>query len=154
MAKTFQYRKPRKPRPPIESKRPAQEGAPAESLTGYIKGIPADSMAEERLSKELDKSPRVAGYEYNYIVGQEGMPGWKKLDFIVAMTDGRVLALSIKDMEFVHKGEEAKGEDLWEEQYIVEKLRQQQIYVDKITTIDAKDLDNEEITAKTAKELL
>jgi hypothetical protein len=150
----FKYKKPRKKKPPVESIRPVQEGAPAESLTGYIQGIPADSMAEERFSRELEKSPKVAGYEYNFILGVEGMPGWKKMDFLVSMTDGRVLALSIKDLTFIHKGELAVAEDMQEEQYILEKLRQQQIYVDKVTTIDALDLDTQELASKKAKELL
>jgi len=150
----FQYKKPRKKKPPVEIVRPVQEGAPAESLTGFIQGIPADSMAEERLSKELDKSPRVAGYQYQYILGTEGMPGWKKLDFVVAMTDGRTLAVAVKDLSFIHHGDEAVSQDKQDEQYILEKLRQQQVYVDEVTTIDALDLDTQELAARKAKELL
>jgi hypothetical protein len=154
IVKKFQYKKPWKKKPPIESKRPAEEVAPKEQLTGFINGIPADSMAEERLAASLSKDPRVAGFEYNYVVGTMGLPGWKKLDFLVQKTDGQILALSIKDTEFIHHGTAATAEDVVEEQYIVEELRKQQIYVSGIQSIDAKDLDNQELADRKAKEIL
>jgi hypothetical protein len=153
--KQFRYKKPRKKRPPVEDIRPAQEGAPAENpLTGYIDGIPADSMAEERFANSMKKSLAIMGFKYKFIIGTEGMPGWKQLDFLVEKVDGQILAVSVKDTEFIHHGEAATAQDAANEMYIIEKLRQQQIYIDSVKTIDAKDLDTQALSDKTLQRLI
>lgn len=155
---TFQYKKPRKKRPPVDIKRPDQTNAPLEGLAGYITDAdgmkPADSQAEERLANAMHKNELVAGFQYNYVIGTQGMPGYKKLDFIVLTTDGRAKAISVKDNEFIHHGAGQLAEDAWEEQYIMQKLKEQQIYIDQVVSIDARDLETQELADKTVEALI
>jgi hypothetical protein len=126
-----------------------------ETLTGFIRGEPANSEAEERFARELDKNSRVAGYEYNKVVGApKGMPGWRQLDFLVLMVDGFYRAFSMKDLSFIHHGAKTDAEDAIEEAQIVSALSSEGIPIDRIETLDAMDYDTQELAHQSVEVLL
>jgi hypothetical protein len=152
---TFQYKKPRVEKPPVERLvEPQDNRKTTEQLTGIINGIRANSKGEERFARALAKDPNIAGFIYSYIVGTQGMPGWKQLDFLVQTKSGDFHAFSIKDYEFVHHGVASDTQDMINEVTIIEQLEKTGFPVRVVESIDSRDLDTQEQADALVKEIL
>lgn len=149
----FQYKKPRSRRPDIRRIADVPRRKTPEQLTGFIQGIRADSKAEERFSIALYKRRNVASFRYSFIIGTMGMPGWKQLDFLVQLTTGTFMAFSVKDTEFVHHGVAVTEQDAINEIFIRQQLEKDGIIIDKVRTIDARDLDTQNLADNTARRI-
>ncbi len=116
-----------------------------EELTGYVRGIPANSEAEERFARGLEKNPNVVGYWFRVPMGApRGMPGWKELDFLVQTASGQAFAFQIADFEFIHHGAKATAYDQIESQLIKDYLSKDGFIIDEVTWVDANKLADQE----------
>jgi hypothetical protein len=148
------YKKSRQAQVPIPSTRPRPEPDRVELLSGNIAGVKA-AKGEERFYRAMMKDPQVKQVWFRLPLGApKGMPGWKELDFLVLKTSGMYSAFSVKDVTFVHAGTAKTATDLMNDMVMVQALKSQGINVNDIITIDARDLDDEELAARTEKELI
>lgn len=126
-----------------------------EPLRGEVRGLKA-AAGEERLVRSTQKGigkGRVRDFYFRYSPGvPKGVPGWKELD-LLAIGYGRNVAVSVKDLSFVHLTASAEAEDKLTELILLTRLRQVGLPVDKIHTVDASKLATQAGADKVAKDL-
>lgn len=144
MIKSYHWKKERLPK--FEGVPTTRIDKQEEFLTGEIDGKSA-SAPEERLA---NASRKYANFIHKFIIGTQGEPDWKELDFLFE-SYGQITAVEV-DGEFTHRGEilEQQLDDLVR----IEGLRKLGISVDKIIHIEAAEVASKELAQRTARELL
>ena len=122
-----------------------------ETLTGVVQDKPA-AEGEERLAKTLSKRKMKFAFGTNPTGIPTGMPGWLTLDFLVETRFG-IRAFEIDDLEFIHKGQREKAEQLIKDARRLEGLNKQGYNVRKIEHIDNAKLLTQDDADKTGREL-
>ena len=124
-------------------------------LTGLVQGLKA-AQGEERFSRTLNKGVNkglVRGYYFRSSPGlPKGIQGWKELDFLVFGTHD-IKAISVKGEDFVHKGEVARQQDRLNELIILSRLAAEGIKLDKIISIPADKLVDQEQSDRVGRDL-
>jgi hypothetical protein len=124
-------------------------------LTGEVQGLKA-AQGEERFSRTLNKGMAkrlVRGYYFRTSPGlPKGVQGWKELDYLVFGSHD-IKAISIKGTGFVHHGESAKAQDRLNELIILARLAAQGIKLDKIISVPAESLVDQEQSDKIGRSL-
>lgn len=84
-------------------------GGSGEQLTGYVLGKKAQED-EERFYRGCMKTGKVLSYHPQWLIGQQGAPGFRTLDALVrTILEWR--AFEIDGAAFVHRGDRKKQED-------------------------------------------
>ncbi len=132
------------------------EREPERQLTGEVQGQKA-AQGEERLARTIEKGISkglVRSHKFRWTTLKRTIAGnHKELDELVYTSNGRVLAISVKGADFVHKGESAKAQDKLNELIIMVALRKLDIVVDKIHTVYDYELKTQELADKAGKRL-
>lgn len=152
---TFKYVKTKK-KDKLSSIRTQPVGVIINEYTGEIDGKKA-AHGEENFLKEAYKTGKVAWHEFRVPIGAPlGKPGQKELDFLLALTNGEMIAIQIRDYDFIHKGFQNEGEDVGTDMFILKELKKDGTIVrgDAIQTISDDDVDTPELARKVAEELL
>jgi hypothetical protein len=126
-----------------------------EPLTGLVQDKKA-AQGEERLARTLEKGIRkgvVREHRFRWTTLKRGTPGYKELDELVFLTNGRVMAISVKGEDFVHRGATAKAQDKINEIIILAKLRELGYNVPEITTVAANALKTQDDADKIGRKL-
>ena len=152
----FRYKRSKRvqPVPGIGDVRP--EATVVQEYTGQIDGLKA-SQGEENLLRAAYKSGAIMSHSFRLPVGApRNLPGWKELDFLFVTKSGQCVAVQVRDYDFVHKGAEAEGKDLFSDMYIVEELAKIGIFLrgNKIDTVSDDDLGTPEDAKKIVETIL
>lgn len=124
-------------------------------LTGQVQGLKA-AKGEERLARTIEKGMRkglVREHRFRWTTLKRGTVGYKELDELVFLTNGRVLAISVKGKAFVHFGSKAKEQDKLNEALQVAKLRELGYDVTKVETVYDTELETQELADKAGRRL-
>ena len=122
-------------------------------LSGMVQGMKA-AKGEERLARSLNKAVKsglVLNYFFRWTTLKRGTVGFKELDFLV-MTPSGVVAISVKG-GFTHQSSASKEQDRLNEVIILTQLRQLGYPADRVITVEAEDLYNQDAADKIAKKL-
>jgi hypothetical protein len=95
----------------------------------------------------------VRKHHFRWTTLKRGTVGYKELDELVFLTNGRVLAVSVKGKAFVHFGSKAKEQDKINEALQLSKLRQLGYDVTKIETVFDTELETQEMADKAGRKL-
>lgn len=151
-----------RPRTKFTPKRPTRGGnmgffqKPKEApLTGQVQGMKA-AKGEERLARTLDKGIRqrlVREHRFRWTTLKRGTVGYKELDELVFLANGRILAISVKGKAFVHASGSAKEQDRFNEALILARLKELGYDVREVTTVYDTDLETQELADKVGRKL-
>ncbi len=126
---------------------------PEQPLTGMVQGLKA-AKGEERFARSLNKAVKkgmVLQYFFRWTTLKRGLVGYKELDFLVITPSG-VVAISVKG-GFVHQSSSSKAQDKLNEIIILNQLRQLGYATDRVISILAEDIHNQDEADKIAKRL-
>jgi len=124
-------------------------------LSGKVQGMKA-AQGEERFCRALDVGigkGLVREHKFRWTTLKRGVVGYKELDSLVFLTNGRVLAVSIKGTSFVHHGSRAMEQDKINEALQIATLKKMGYEVNEITSISADKLNTQEDANKEAKKI-
>ena len=127
---------------------------PERLLTGIVQDQKA-SQGEERLARSIEKGIRKGFVRYHYFrwtTLKRSTMQYKELDELVFTING-VVAISVKGVDFVHKGETARNKDKLNELIILTQLRKLGIPVSEIKSVSADKLGTQESADKEARKL-
>lgn len=128
---------------------------PEAPLTGKVQDLKA-AQGEERFARTIEKGIRkgiVREHKFRWTTLKRGTVGYKELDELIFLTNGRVLAVSVKGKAFVHFGGKAKEQDKINEALQVSRLRQLGYDVAKVETVFDTDLATQELADKAGRKL-
>lgn len=150
------------PRTKFTPKRPTRGGnvgffyrKPEQPLTGQVQGLKA-AKGEERLARTLEKGIRqrlVREHRFRWTTLRRGTVGYKELDELVFLSNGRILAISVKGKAFVHASGAAKEQDKFNEALILARLRDYGYDVREVTTVYDTELETQELADKVGRKL-
>lgn len=124
-------------------------------LTGKVQNMKA-AQGEERLARTLEKGIRkglVREHRFRWTTLKRGTVGYKELDELIFLTNGRILAVSIKGKAFVHASGAAKEQDKLNEVLILAKLREYGYDVRAVETVFDTELETQESADKVGRKL-
>lgn len=122
-------------------------------LTGTVQGMKA-AKGEERLARSLNKAMKqglVLQYFFRWTTLRRGTVGYKEADFVI-ITASEVIVISVKG-GFVHQSSASKEQDRLNELIILSALRQQGLAAQRVITVEAEDLYNQDEADKIARKL-
>lgn len=122
-------------------------------LTGEVQDQRA-AQGEERFARTLEKARSkglIQGYLFRYSPAiPKGLPGWLEVDFVILRAQGSK-AVSVKGVDFVHKGESARQEDKKKELLLLTRLRSIGLDIPRIDSIAADSLSTQEQADQTGR---
>lgn len=128
---------------------------PEPPLTGKVQNLKA-AQGEERLSRTIQKGINkgiVAKHIFRWTTAPRATQTYKELDSLVILANKRVLAISVKGTDFVHKTSADKEQDKINELIILKKLKEDGYNVNEITSVPADKLKTQEGADKVGKDL-
>ena len=126
-----------------------------EPLTGIVQNQRA-AKGEERLARTLEKGIRqrlVREHRFRWTTLKRGTVGYKELDELIFLSNGRILAVSVKGKAFVHASGAAKEQDKFNEALILARLRDYGYDVREVTTVYDTELETQELADKVGRKL-
>lgn len=124
-------------------------------LTGQVQNQRA-AQGEERLARTIDRGigkGLVRYHKFRWTTLKRGTPGYKELDELIVLTNGRVIAVSVKGEDFVHRNAAEKEQDRLNEIIILSQLRNLGFNVSEITTVAASALKTQDEADKVGRKL-
>lgn len=124
-------------------------------LTGVVQNMKA-AQGEERLARSIEKGMRkglVREHKFRWTTLKRGTVGYKELDELVFLTNGRVIAISVKGQGFVHRGTRAEEQDKINEALQIQTLKKMGYAVNRVESIADTELATQELADKAARKL-
>jgi multidrug efflux pump subunit AcrA (membrane-fusion protein) len=124
-------------------------------LTGKVQNMKA-AQGEERLARSIEKGITkgiVREHRFRWTTLKRGTVGYKELDELVFLMNGRVVAISVKGNSFVHRGDAAHEQDKINELLQMVALRNLGYAVARIDSIADTELATQEMADKAARKL-
>lgn len=128
---------------------------PEAPLTGKVQDLKA-AQGEERFARTLEKGISkgiVREHKFRWTTLKRGTVGYKELDELIFLTNGRVLAVSVKGQAFVHAGSKNKKQDRINEALQLARLSELGYAVAKIETVFDTELTTQEMADKAGRRL-
>lgn len=146
----YTYRPERRGR--IESGAKPDIAKDEEVLTGFIQGKPA-SVPEERFYYGVVKTKKARSVRVQVNIGAPNTPGWKTLDSLVELMNGRARAFEVDGSAFVHAGDAKKAEDRLSDLKRLDGLKKMGYLVREIEHVSDVRLQTQNDADRRAKEL-
>lgn len=128
---------------------------PEPQLTGKVQNMKA-AQGEERLARTIEKGigkGLVREHRFRWTTLKRGTVGYKELDELIFLTNGRVIAVSVKGQSFVHRGTRAEEQDKLNEALQVQTLRRMGYAVSRVETVADTELATQELADKAGRRL-